>query len=84
MSGREGGWQHTCETVEAKACSAGGPPAPTTAVNLSLSYATPLASYLPVPHPHHDLVLLARVWDLHAPGAADGGVGHVAVAANLI
>ena len=34
--------------------------------------------------PHHDAVLLRRVWDLHAAGAADGWVRHVAVTTNLI
>ena len=32
----------------------------------------------------HHLVLLIRVWDLHAPRAPDARVRHVAVAADLI
>ena len=34
--------------------------------------------------PHHDSVLLGRVWHLHAACASNGRVWHIAVAANLI
>jgi hypothetical protein len=32
----------------------------------------------------HDAVLLRRVGYLHAPGAADGGVRHITITANLV
>ena len=33
---------------------------------------------------YHDAVLLRRVWDLHASGAANCGMRHVAITTNLI